>query len=419
MNDIVEEWKTVKNLDKYECSNLGNFRTKDTKRTLKTRIRRRYRLITLNDSNNKRQSFYAHILIAQTWIENPENKKTVDHINKIRDDNPVSNLRWATYKEQCDNIDYSKRKVTNVRPIWKCDKDTGEKIKLYNSVTEASMDVNGTGDTGNICSCLIGKISNAYGYKWIYPEDIKIEGEIFKLYLSVGKSNYYVSNKGRIKNNNRILKPTQDDEYCYITIQKKFYCVHDLVALLFIENPNKYKMVNHKDGNKKNNNVNNLEWINNIGNIMHAINTGLFKKVKKVVHYDEKGKIIKIYNSCMEASNEVKICRGSINKCCQGKIKACGTPKQYFKHLDSTDDIVGMKVSKKFIDKRKVVVKKDRAPIIKKKIAVHDKNNKIIDVCKDIAEISRKYKVCPATVNSHLKGKTKFSMVQYTFKYVE
>lgn len=321
MDTKTGDWKTVKNLETYECSNFGNFRTKSSKRKLNTRLKNGYSIITLTNSENKRRSFLAHILIATTWIENPENKKTVDHINKIRNDNRVENLRWATHKEQAENIDYTKRKINNYRKVWKCDKDTGEKIELYNSVNEAAKSISDTSTSGNICACITGKTTSAYGYKWIHEKEKEIINEIFKHYLSYAKNNYYVSNKGRVKNNKRILKPLELDGYHHININRKYLRIHQLVAQLFLDNPNNYNIVNHKDGNKSNNDVSNLEWINSTNNIIHAINTGLIEKIKKVVHYTEDGKIIKIYNSCMEASNDLKIGRGSINKCCQKKNK--------------------------------------------------------------------------------------------------
>ena len=47
--------------------------------------------------------YRVHRLIAEAFIENPCNKPTVDHINRVRNDNRVENLRWATIEEQCDN----------------------------------------------------------------------------------------------------------------------------------------------------------------------------------------------------------------------------------------------------------------------------------------------------------------------------
>lgn len=76
-----------------------------------------YRVIRVN-----RKMIYVHRLIAESFLPNPENKRTVDHINRIRDDNRVQNLRWATQKEQMENntrvlnrADYGFRQCENKR----------------------------------------------------------------------------------------------------------------------------------------------------------------------------------------------------------------------------------------------------------------------------------------------------------------
>ena len=99
---------------------------------------------------------------------------------------------------------------------------------------------------------------------------------------------YQVSNLGNVKSlNNKtnhkkpiILKQTIDRENGYLTVslskdkKKKTYRVHRLVANAFIENVNNYPIVNHKDGNKCNNNSSNLEWCTYQQNIIHSWKNG-------------------------------------------------------------------------------------------------------------------------------------------------
>lgn len=59
-----------------------------------------YRQVSINN-----KSYDVHRLVAEAFIPNQEKKPTVDHINRIRDDNRVQNLRWATYKEQAENTE--------------------------------------------------------------------------------------------------------------------------------------------------------------------------------------------------------------------------------------------------------------------------------------------------------------------------
>ncbi len=75
-----------------------------------------------------------------------------------------------------------------------------------------------------------------------------------------------------------ILKPI-NDEYVEIVLSKNRksmrYNLHRLLAIHFIPNPNNYPQVNHIDGNKFNNSIENLEWCNNSQNQLHAIKLGL------------------------------------------------------------------------------------------------------------------------------------------------
>lgn len=80
------------------------------------------------------------------------------------------------------------------------------------------------------------------------------------------------------------LKPRKNSNgYLIVSLDKKQLSIHRLVALHFIPNPYSYTEVNHKDGNKENNTVDNLEWVTSEMNKQHALKTGL---KKGFVHVD-------------------------------------------------------------------------------------------------------------------------------------
>lgn len=95
-----------------------------------------------------------------------------------------------------------------------------------------------------------------------------------EIYKYNNKLDCYISNLGNIKYNNKLLNFTYTNKYTRVRINHKHYYVHRLVAEAFIPNENNLPQVNHKDFNKYNNCVDNLEWCSSKDNITHAINGG-------------------------------------------------------------------------------------------------------------------------------------------------
>lgn len=98
----------------------------------------------------------------------------------------------------------------------------------------------------------------------------------------IPNTHYSISSEGRVRNNetNKIksMDATSDGYHkvdLYSNGKRTSVRVHRLVAEAFIPNPNKLPQINHIDGNKENNNVKNLEWVNNSQNMIHAYRTGL------------------------------------------------------------------------------------------------------------------------------------------------
>jgi HNH endonuclease/NUMOD4 motif len=106
---------------------------------------------------------------------------------------------------------------------------------------------------------------------------------------------------------------------------------HVLVAENFVEKVDGKLFVNHKDGNKTNNNYSNLEWVTMSENTIHAIRTGLMKIVKRgVAQLTRDGTLIAIYPSLSEAGRVTKVSKGSICRVCQGhNITAGGFRWEY------------------------------------------------------------------------------------------
>lgn len=112
----------------------------------------------------------------------------------------------------------------------------------------------------------------------------------------------------------------------------KYPTIHRLLALTFIDNPKKLPVVNHKNGDKLDNNLNNLEWTDYKNNTAHAIDTGLWNSSmngmsKPVNQYDFEGNFIRRHETIAEAVKKIGFkpsSKSAITRVCQGKQKTSG-----------------------------------------------------------------------------------------------
>jgi hypothetical protein len=150
---------------------------------------------------------------------------------------------------------------------------------------------------------------------------------------------YQVSNLGNVKSyknkNGKILSPNINSKgYAMVGLMcntQKNCTIHRLVAEAFLSNPEKKSQVNHINGNKTDNRLENLEWVTPSENRIHAYKTGLQKGHEKrgkdsplsmpVVQLTLDNIIIKDYAGVRDAGRKLGIDSSSISKCCRGEKK--------------------------------------------------------------------------------------------------
>lgn len=157
----------------------------------------------------------------------------------------------------------------------------------------------------------------------------------FENYCVDAFGNIYSLNYKRTGRLKKLKQKKDKDGYLLVNLcnNKKEYTkkVHRLVAETFIPNYKKLPEVNHKNGIKFDNRVENLEWCTRRGNAIHMYNTGLCKKrfgknnaSSKIVLQIKDGIIVAEFYSTMDAQRETGVLSSSICRCCCGKYKHAG-----------------------------------------------------------------------------------------------
>ena len=177
---MVEEFRPVKDYERYYISDLGRVINTETGKFLKMTQKANGYFSVMFCVNGTQKRFLVHRLVAQAFIDNPNNYDTVDHINGIKTDNRMENLQWLSRSENSKKF-HQKEKTEEQKEHYKtvgkenlkratevCKKpvicvETG---KIYESTHQAERELNiYRGCVGKVCR---GKQEQIHGLHFEY-----------------------------------------------------------------------------------------------------------------------------------------------------------------------------------------------------------------------------------------------------------
>jgi hypothetical protein len=272
MSDI--HWVNITNYPSYCVSSDGFIKNKISGRILQTYIRNGYKSVTLCHKN-KKKTYNIHTIVAEHFLQKPLNGiYVVNHINEDKLDNNIKNLEYTTYSQNTLHSRTSKRSTNN---------------DVYDLID-------------------FKKIPNFTSYM------ISSKGDVYSIFTKKLLCHTILPNKYHK------IKLKSDDN-----IYKDMY-IHVLVAMAYLSYipSSRLIVINHKDSNKENNSIDNLEVITQKQNMQHSVIANASTIYRKKVYYINKNNEKIVFKSAKDASNMTGIDHSSIVKSCRNKVKHAG-----------------------------------------------------------------------------------------------
>ena len=325
-----EQWKKISYASNYKISNFGNIKNIKTSKLITINYKRlkdtNTRARPYLSHNGKSKGYYLHRIVAEHFIDNPDNLPEVNHKDGECYNNKVSNLEWITKNDNMKHASSNSLINRYKREIIIKNKITGQ-VNKFSKLKDCAKFLNCSNGLISL-TCSGKRVDKKYDMEYVNdkPKDIDAIDIVWKPYLECNK--YLVSDTGQVKNKktNRIMLGSKQNGYRFVTLfinnstPKMNRLIHRMVAQTFLENIKKKPVVNHKDTDILNNHVDNLEWVTykeNMNTVETKNNLKKGKNSKIILHVEIlTGKIINEFYGASEAQEKINIDSGYVLKIC-------------------------------------------------------------------------------------------------------
>lgn len=229
---------------------------------------------------------------------------------------------------------------------------------------------------------------------------------------------YRISNLGNVysKHINRNLKPGKtQDGYLYVMLRKdrkqRIHLIHRLIATYFIPNPDNLPVINHKDENKTNNSIDNLEWCTySYNNTYNGIHEKSVKLISKHIYvYNDNGELVSEYDSTRDAARKLNYSFGCIAMCCNNQLLTYKNLVWSYKPL-SKEEIIQR------FDKSNTLRKDRKNNSLSKPVNMFDKNHNFIRQYPSTQEGGRDLHISASLIGGVCRGEHQHTH-GYIFEY--
>jgi hypothetical protein len=314
--------------NRFSASNTGFIRNDRTETIYKPAFRGEYLAVALY-INKKNKTYSVHRLVAITFLKKSEGCDIVNHKDGNKENNHVNNLIWCTHSENSRHAIDNNISYTQNVPVLH------NELQLeYSNIIEASKETGYTIDD-ILRSCNIDNDEWSFVERTEYIED-NVESKQIP-----GYSKYYATKDGRVfKYATKAISKIHANKHGYSTVKIRRddgksdnFLLHQLIALTFLSNNENHKCVNHKDSNRYNNSVDNLEYISYRDNMLHRRAKEKENEPKRpVLCTNWSTKEEKQYDSIYELQKDCPVTMRNIRRVLRGAQKTSGL--YTFKYID-------------------------------------------------------------------------------------